>query len=114
MFQWINDGLFAVLSWIQSWAGSWAIAIIIFTIMVRTALTPLDIKSRASMRKTQKLQPQLAALPLLEPGGQIILETRAENRYPELEAWGLVLKREKVYKNNKHIFMMRREDIHGG
>ena len=62
MFQWINDGLFAVLSWIQSWAGSWAIAIIIFTIMVRTALTPLDIKSRASMRKTQKLQPQLAAL----------------------------------------------------
>ena len=62
MFQWINDGLFAVLSWIQSWAGSWAIAIIIFTIMVRTALTPLDIKSRASTRKTQKLQPQLAAL----------------------------------------------------
>ena len=62
MFQWINDGLFAVLSWIQSWAGSWAIAIIIFTIMVRTALTPLDIKSRASMRKTQKLQPQLQAL----------------------------------------------------
>lgn len=57
--------------------------------------------------------PQLAALPLLEPGGLIILETRAENSYPELETWGLVLKREKVYKNNKHIFLMRKEDVNG-
>ena len=62
MFQWINDGLFAVLNWIQSWSGAWGIAIIIFTFMVRLAMTPLDIKSRASMRKTQKLQPQLQAL----------------------------------------------------
>ena len=62
MFQWINDGLYAVLNWIQSWSGAWGIAIIIFTVMVRLALTPLDIKSRASMRKTQKLQPQLQAL----------------------------------------------------
>jgi len=62
MFQWINDGLYAVLNWIQSWSGAWGIAIIIFTIMVRTALTPLDIKSRAGMRKTQKLQPQIVAL----------------------------------------------------
>ena len=62
MFGWINDGLYAVLNWIQSWAGYWGLAIIIFTIMVRLCLTPLDIKSRASMRKTQKLQPQLQAL----------------------------------------------------
>ena len=62
MFGWINDGLYAVLNWIQSWAGYWGIAIILFTIMVRLCLTPLDIKSRASMRKTQKLQPQLQAL----------------------------------------------------
>ena len=62
MFQWINDGLFAFLNWIQSWSGAWGIAIILFTIMIRAALTPLDIKSRAGMRKTQKLQPQLVAL----------------------------------------------------
>lgn len=62
MFGWITDGLYAVLNWIQSWSGAWGIAIILFTIMIRTALTPLDIKSRASMRKTQKLQPQLVAL----------------------------------------------------
>ena len=62
MFGWINDGLYAVLNWIQSWAGAWGIAIILFTVMIRLCLTPLDIKSRASMRKTTKLQPQLQAL----------------------------------------------------
>ena len=62
MFGWINDGLYAILNWIQSWSGAWGIAIIIFTVMVRLCMTPLDIKSRASMRKTQKLQPQLQAL----------------------------------------------------
>ena len=62
MFGWINDGLYAVLNWIQSWAGYWGLAIIIFTIMVRLCLTPLDIKSRVSMRKTQKLAPQQQAL----------------------------------------------------
>ena len=62
MFQWINDALYAVLNWIQSWAGAWGIAIILFTVMIRLCLTPLDIKSRVSMRKTQQLQPQLQAL----------------------------------------------------
>ena len=62
MFAWINDGLFAILNWINSWIGGWGLAIIVFTLLVRLALTPLDIKSRASMRKTQKLQPQMAAL----------------------------------------------------
>ena len=53
MFQWINDALYAVLNWIQSWAGAWGIAIILFTVMIRLCLTPLDIKSRVSMWKTQ-------------------------------------------------------------
>jgi YidC/Oxa1 family membrane protein insertase len=35
---------------------------VVFTIMIRLVLTPLDIKSRVSMRKTTKLQPQLQAL----------------------------------------------------
>ena len=35
---------------------------VVFTIMVRLVLTPLDIKSRVSMRKTSKLQPQMQAL----------------------------------------------------
>ena len=66
MFGWITDLLNGFLAWINGWFGGgpgyWGITIILFTIIVRLCLTPLDIKSRASMRKTQKLQPQLQAL----------------------------------------------------
>ncbi len=58
----VNEILFNFLSWINSWVGNWGWAIVVFTIMVRLVLTPLDIKSRVSMRKTTKLQPQLQAL----------------------------------------------------
>ena len=58
----MNDFLFSILAWIQSWVGSWGWSMVVFTIMIRIVLTPLDIKSRVSMRKTTKLQPQLQAL----------------------------------------------------
>ena len=58
----MNEFLFNILSWIQSWVGSWGWTMVVFTIMVRLVLTPLDIKSRVSMRKTQKLAPKQQAL----------------------------------------------------
>ena len=58
----MNEFLFNILAWIQSWVGSWGWTMVVFTVMVRLVLTPLDIKSRVSMRKTTKLQPQLQAL----------------------------------------------------
>lgn len=58
----MNDFLFSILAWIQGWVGSWGWTMVVFTIMIRLVLTPLDIKSRISMRKTTKLQPQLSAL----------------------------------------------------
>ena len=58
----MNDFLFGILEWIQSWVGSYGWAMVVFTVMIRLVLTPLDIKSRASMRKTTKLQPQIQAL----------------------------------------------------
>ncbi len=58
----MNDFLFNILAWIQSWVGSWGWAMVVFTIMVRLVLTPLDVKSRVSMRKTQKLAPKQQAL----------------------------------------------------
>ena len=62
MFAWINNLLYNCLNWINSWVGGWGLSIIVFTILVRLCLTPFDIRSRASMRKTQLLQPQLQAL----------------------------------------------------
>ena len=58
----INQALFDFLTWIRGWTGCYGVAIIVFTIIIRLVLTPLDIKSRVSMRKTTKLQPQIQAL----------------------------------------------------
>ena len=58
----MNEFLFSILAWINSWVGSWGWSMVVFTVMIRLILTPLDVKSRVSMRKTTKLQPQLAAL----------------------------------------------------
>jgi len=58
----MTEFLFNILAWIRSWVGSWGWSMVVFTVMIRLVLTPLDIKSRVSMRKTSKLQPQLQAL----------------------------------------------------
>ncbi len=58
----MNELLFNILSWINSWIGSWGWAMVVFTFLIRLVLTPLDIKSRAGMRKTTKLQPKMAEL----------------------------------------------------
>ncbi len=58
----MNEFLFGILEWIRSWVGSYGWSVVVFTIMIRVVLTPLDVKSRVSMRKTAKLQPQQQAL----------------------------------------------------
>ena len=58
----LNQIFYSMLGGIQSLVGSWGVAMIIFTILIRLVLTPLDYKSRVSMRKTQKLAPQQQAL----------------------------------------------------
>ncbi len=58
----MNEFLFSILSWINSWVGNWGWSMVVFTIMIRLVLTPLDVKSRVSMRKTTKLQPMQQAL----------------------------------------------------
>ena len=57
-----NQFFYNILGWIRGLVGSWGVAMIIFTILIRLLLTPLDMKSRIGMRKTQKLQPQIQAL----------------------------------------------------
>ena len=58
----MNEALFNFLSWINSWVGNWGWAMVVFTILIRLVLTPLDIRSRASMRKTQLIQPKMNEL----------------------------------------------------
>ena len=56
-------GLFInLLTWINKLVGNYGWSIVVFTLLIRLVLLPLDVKSRVSMRKTTKLQPQMQAL----------------------------------------------------
>ena len=50
------------LNWINSWVGNYGWSIVVFTLMIRLLLLPLDIKSKKSMRAMSKIQPKMAAL----------------------------------------------------
>lgn len=50
------------LNWINSWVGNYGWSIVVFTLIVRLILLPLDIKSKKSMRAMTKIQPKMVAL----------------------------------------------------
>ena len=58
----MNDFLLSILSGIHSWGVNWGWSMVIFTFLIRLVLTPLDVRSRAGMRKTTKIQPKVAEL----------------------------------------------------
>jgi YidC/Oxa1 family membrane protein insertase len=59
----IIDPLQAILTWIHDNIGvSWAVSIILLTILVRVILIPLTVKQFTSMRAMQKLQPKIKEL----------------------------------------------------
>ena len=51
-----------LLNWINGIVGNYGWSIVLFTLLIRMVLLPLDIKSKKSMRATTKLQPKLQAL----------------------------------------------------
>ena len=52
----------SILEWIYGLVGNYGIAVVIFTVLIRTILTPLEISSRKGMRKMSLIQPKLNAL----------------------------------------------------
>ena len=52
----------SILEWIYGVVGSYGLAVMIFTMLIRTVLTPLEISSRKGMRKMSAIQPKLNAL----------------------------------------------------
>ena len=52
----------SILEWIFGWVGNYGWAVVIFTLLIRLVLLPLDIKSKKSMRAMQKVQPKVQAL----------------------------------------------------
>ena len=50
------------LNWINSWVGNYGWSIVVFTLIIRLILLPLDIKQKKSMRAMSRIQPQMQAL----------------------------------------------------
>lgn len=62
MFEWINVFFMNALNWLYGWVGNYGWAVVIFTLLTRLVLMPLDVKSRRSMRATTRIQPKVQAL----------------------------------------------------
>lgn len=57
------SGIFQnVLEWIFGWVGNYGWSVVVFTVLVRLVLLPLDIKSKKSMRAMSNIQPKVQAL----------------------------------------------------
>ena len=62
MFAFIAKPLQSLLVWLHGGVGSWALAIILLTFLVKLVLLPLTNKSYQSMQKMQTLKPKLDEL----------------------------------------------------
>ncbi len=62
MWDWIVSFLTTVLATLQGYVGDWGLAIIVLTFIIRLLLTPLMVRSSASMARSQLMQPKIAEL----------------------------------------------------
>ena len=58
----MNEFLKSILDGINSVVGNYGLTIVVFSLLLRLVIFPFDYKSRVSMRKTTKIQPQMTAL----------------------------------------------------
>ena len=61
-FGFIGDFLHWILQSIYGVVGNYGWAVILFTLLIRLLLLPLDLKSKRSMKRTAAVQPQIDAL----------------------------------------------------
>ena len=54
-FEWLINSIYGFV-------GNYGVAIVLLTLLVRTVLLPLDVKSRKSMRAMNKVQPKMQEL----------------------------------------------------
>ncbi len=62
MIDWLNSTFVAILNWIYSWVGNYGWSVVVFTLMIRLLVLPLEFNSRKGMRDMQRIQPKVAEL----------------------------------------------------
>ena len=58
----INGFFISILQGIHSFVGNYGWSVVLFTLLIRFVLLPLDIKQRKSMRAMSKVQPKAMEL----------------------------------------------------
>ena len=61
-FEFLARPMLMLLNWLKSLCGSYGIAIILLTLLVRIVCWPVTQKANSSMRRMQKIQPKIKAL----------------------------------------------------
>lgn len=62
IFGWLAVPLLGALQWIYGFAGNYGWSIVLLTLLINVAISPLRHKSVVSMRKMQAVQPQMKAI----------------------------------------------------
>ena len=62
MFDSINLFFINVLQWIHGWVGNYGWSVVVFTLLIRLCVLPLDIKSRRGMYAMNGVQPKMQEL----------------------------------------------------
>ena len=62
MFAWLVVPLLTALKWVNRFIGNYGWSIIALTLLINAAMAPLRHKSLVSMRKLQKLQPEIKSI----------------------------------------------------
>jgi YidC/Oxa1 family membrane protein insertase len=83
LFQPLVDLLRHILRVFESWTGSWGVAIILLTMVVRTAMLPLTIKQYRSTAAMQALQPKIKELQRKHKGDKQKLQQETMKLYQE-------------------------------
>jgi YidC/Oxa1 family membrane protein insertase len=60
--EWLAVPILQIMHWIYGYTGNYGVAIILLTVLTKVLFFPLTIKSMASMKAMQALQPQINAL----------------------------------------------------
>lgn len=62
MFDSINLFFIDALKWIHGWVGNYGWSVVVFTLLIRLCVLPLDIKSRRGMYAMNRVQPKMQEL----------------------------------------------------
>ncbi|MBR4429471.1 MAG: YidC/Oxa1 family membrane protein insertase [Clostridia bacterium] len=71
----------SILNWVQSFIGSYGWSVIVFTLLIKLVLLPLDVKSRRSMKAMSALNPKIEELKKRYANDQQKLNMKTQELY---------------------------------